>query len=731
MHRSVLLRTFTTALVLACVAAGSRATAAPDDTRADRARILAIELRRGPVADLEAWLLPPASPELRRQAIRALGRIGAAAAPRLKSLLESEDGADRALVLWSAGLAMSKDLAPAIRAHVRDPDPAVRAAAAAALGWCDDRGLLDDLGELLLDPVPAVRAGALTGLARSGQEGTLERVLVLLRDPAIEVRDAAWHAAWRTAARRAQAAKKLNPEWPGDSLMSARLLALHGADATRRVDLVRVLANLLPPSASLPVPEDDARLQQLLAPRAGDDRGDQEVLWRILGPRSGEAVEALVNRYLLAEDMITRGQAYEVLAASKAPDRDARLVEAQGRERDARLADALARALAASRDAGASSGTLPSPLRPLTVDRPQDVVTREVTDLLIGWTKGDAGPTLETWCVGAALKGLFEEASWMAVFEEASRRAKDEPGLAPWLATFLTSAPLRAQRPYLVAFALGLVEAVHDDAVDAAVRALVPGDEAGAAALDPEIERALVGALAARFAATEGEARAPFEHDLRTLATRGRSAFSRIAAREALAKADITIEAPLGALNDWRGLPRPATPLPAWGLTGTGPWLDEVEILQVADWIAATGARVVFETKWGEIALSLDPTNAPVHSAALVLSAHAGLYATGRWHRVVPGFVLQGGDPRGHGAGNAGWTIPDEITPTSFARGVLGMPKSVKDDGGCQVFIMLGDYKPLDERYTAYGRVEGSMIAVDTLRVGGRILGCRLEVPAR
>lgn len=136
-------------------------------------------------------------------------------------------------------------------------------------------------------------------------------------------------------------------------------------------------------------------------------------------------------------------------------------------------------------------------------------------------------------------------------------------------------------------------------------------------------------------------------------------------------------------------------------------------------------------TNRGTIVLDLDPQLAPKSVNNFVSLARDGYYDGLTFHRVVPGFVIQGGDPTGTGAGNAGWTLPDEITDISYGRGVLGMPKSVKDDGGCQLFFMLGDYKPLDERYTAYGRVVGSMEAVDTIRIGDHITACRLEISDR
>ncbi|MGE0193360.1 MAG: peptidylprolyl isomerase [Planctomycetota bacterium] len=704
------------------------------DSLAARATILGIELRRGPVADLAPWLQRDADPALRRQAIRALGRIGEPAKDALLPLLEAEGEPNLPLVLWSAGVVMSKDLATAMREHLASDDSEVVKAAAAALGWCDARGVLEDLGPLLLDTRADVRAAALTGLARGGDEGALERVVAMLADPAPAVRDAAWHAAWRLAGRRVQAAKAANADWAGDEVLVGQLLRRHGADASRRVDLARVLAGLVPPSARLADPAADALLQHLLAPRPGDDRGDQEVLWRLLGPRSGATVDALVDQYLLSTNAVTRGQAYDVLAESKRIDRDETVTGAAWRESDARLKARLYRAELSD----SAKSFLLMRYGVVSAGELGDPALAEITNMVRDWSLAGGDPVPEAYTAEKAEAGELQAATWMAVFEEASKPAasktpqgaKPPADLPAWLGRFLRSEKLRTERPYVLAFAVGAVEAIHDDAVDAALLDLatvIAGQE------DPhdELERGVVTALVARAGATEGEAQAAFRKALHPFARSAHSAFARLAAREALTKAGEEMPADDGPVNDWRGLPRPAEPLEAWGLTGSGPMLDETEILRIADWITRVKPKAVLETTAGPITVEVDAEAAPVHAVAFVLNVHAGLYKDTRWHRVVPGFVIQGGDPTGTGAGNAGWTLPDEITDISYARGVLGMPKSVKDDGGCQLFFMLGDYKPLDERYSAYGRVVGPMTAVDTIRIGDRITACRLEIPAR
>lgn len=698
---------------------------------AARARILATEARRGPVEALDTWLNDdpnqpgPVDPALWRRAVVALGRIGKEAVPRLEALLAQDEVPDRSLLLWCAGLAMDKGLAPGVRAHLAAPDVEVRAAAAEALGWCGEGGLLDDLGPLLLDPEPRVRRSALVGLARGGREGALERVVAFLGDDEPAVATAAWHAAWRLAARRREAARE-KMAWNGDAALAARLVRDHGAHAARRAELARVLASLLPANAALPNAADDALLAAWLALGRGDLRGDIEVLARMPREREGPAIELLLQEGLRHDDARVRALAYEMLPARHVVAResiDALLADPEG---DPRLVHVAVRRYA---QGVGSPGDLPAPELPAAAFD-FDAVSAETTALEIGLVWQPAGWFENRHACTEAEKGQFREATWMAVFEHAGKPlASPEAAEArrAWLVPFLASDRLRRERPYLVAFALGAYEKWTSPETDAAVLAGAPAMFDVLPRPDVEIERAWVGALAARLVGLEGEARAPFVAALERAATAAQSAFSLAAAREALKQAGVGGSWPPAAANDWRGLPRPQQPLPAWALTGSGPMLDEREILSIAEWIQASGCAIVLETTRGTMRMRVDADAAPIHAVARVLAAHEGLYVGTRWHRVVPNFVIQGADPHGHGAGNAGWTLPDEITRRPFAKGAVGMPKSVKDDGGCQIFIMLDDYAPLDDRYTCCGFIEGTLGAVEATRLGDRILAVRLE----
>jgi cyclophilin family peptidyl-prolyl cis-trans isomerase len=95
--------------------------------------------------------------------------------------------------------------------------------------------------------------------------------------------------------------------------------------------------------------------------------------------------------------------------------------------------------------------------------------------------------------------------------------------------------------------------------------------------------------------------------------------------------------------------------------------------------------------------------------------------------RVVPYFVIQGGDPRNDQECGPGYTIRCEINMRPFERGSLGMALSGKDTGGSQFFITLSPQPHLDGGYTCFGHVISGMPAVEQMLAGDRILRVRIE----
>jgi len=119
--------------------------------------------------------------------------------------------------------------------------------------------------------------------------------------------------------------------------------------------------------------------------------------------------------------------------------------------------------------------------------------------------------------------------------------------------------------------------------------------------------------------------------------------------------------------------------------------------------------------------------DAPEHVSSIVHLARSGFYDGLLFHRVVPAFVVQGGDPRTDGWGDNGRSLPHEINPHPYLRGSVGMPTAGPDTGGCQFFI---DHLPtphLDGKYTVFGRVILGMEVVDQVQVGDRIIEATVD----
>jgi len=122
--------------------------------------------------------------------------------------------------------------------------------------------------------------------------------------------------------------------------------------------------------------------------------------------------------------------------------------------------------------------------------------------------------------------------------------------------------------------------------------------------------------------------------------------------------------------------------------------------------------RAVIHTAGGKITIELAAPDAPLTVANFISLAEQGYFDGFRWHRVVPNFVLQDGDPRGDGLGGPGYTIRDEFNQIRYLRGTVGMALDGADTGGSQFFITHSPQPHLDGRYTSFGQVvEGIDVA--------------------
>ncbi|MSP22795.1 MAG: peptidylprolyl isomerase [Dehalococcoidia bacterium] len=114
----------------------------------------------------------------------------------------------------------------------------------------------------------------------------------------------------------------------------------------------------------------------------------------------------------------------------------------------------------------------------------------------------------------------------------------------------------------------------------------------------------------------------------------------------------------------------------------------------------------------GDVTIRLRSDVAPQSVNSFVFLAREGFYDGCTFHRVIPGFVAQGGDPTGSGSGGPGYTIFDELSDVPFALGVLGMANAGPNTNGSQFFITLGDAPHLTGRYTVFGEVTDGIDAV-------------------
>jgi cyclophilin family peptidyl-prolyl cis-trans isomerase/HEAT repeat protein len=131
--------------------------------------------------------------------------------------------------------------------------------------------------------------------------------------------------------------------------------------------------------------------------------------------------------------------------------------------------------------------------------------------------------------------------------------------------------------------------------------------------------------------------------------------------------------------------------------------------------------RAILFTRRGRIEIHLNVVDAPLTVESFLALARRGFYDGLGFHRVVPGFVVQAGCPRGDGNGGAGVTLRCELNHHPFGRGTVGMAHSGKDTGGSQFFIALQPAPHLDGAYTAFGRVVSGMEVAEQLLPGDLI----------
>ena len=131
-----------------------------------------------------------------------------------------------------------------------------------------------------------------------------------------------------------------------------------------------------------------------------------------------------------------------------------------------------------------------------------------------------------------------------------------------------------------------------------------------------------------------------------------------------------------------------------------------------------TAYTATLHTGHGDITIELFPTEAPLAVNSFLFLAGEGFYDGVIFHRVIPGFVIQGGDPTGTGRGGPGYSFRDELeADRRYRRGTLAMANAGPNTNGSQFFICLADLAKLPHAYTIFGEVIEGMEAVDAIAV--------------
>jgi cyclophilin family peptidyl-prolyl cis-trans isomerase len=150
-----------------------------------------------------------------------------------------------------------------------------------------------------------------------------------------------------------------------------------------------------------------------------------------------------------------------------------------------------------------------------------------------------------------------------------------------------------------------------------------------------------------------------------------------------------------------------------------------------------TGARWRWKiiTEHGGIEIDLDSSAAPWHVAAIVALTQKHFYDGLEFHRVVPNFVVQGGDPTQSGSGGPGFVLPAEpgsrLDGDSYRAGAIGFADAGKDSGGSQWFVMHSRAPHLEGRYTRVGQLVSGQAVADRLLVGDKVVTAQVTARPR
>lgn len=135
-----------------------------------------------------------------------------------------------------------------------------------------------------------------------------------------------------------------------------------------------------------------------------------------------------------------------------------------------------------------------------------------------------------------------------------------------------------------------------------------------------------------------------------------------------------------------------------------------------------TNPVIKISTERGDMILELFPDSAPKHVESMLNLINKGFYNGLKFHRVVPGFVIQGGDPKGDGTGGPGYRIKAEFNNRKHLKGTLAMARAMDpDSAGSQFYICLDAISYLDGQYTVFGQLRSGHDVPEKVRQGDKM----------
>ena len=139
--------------------------------------------------------------------------------------------------------------------------------------------------------------------------------------------------------------------------------------------------------------------------------------------------------------------------------------------------------------------------------------------------------------------------------------------------------------------------------------------------------------------------------------------------------------------------------------------------------------RIIIKTEKGDIPLVIFASKVPTTAASFLNLASKGYYDGVTFHRVIPDFMIQGGDPTGTGRGGPGYKFEDEFHPDLLHSkpGILSMANAGPNTNGSQFFITHGPTPHLNHKHSVFGEVENGQNVVDIIEGGDKILGIEIQ----